>query len=119
MTINPSYNITQQTRNQEDQYDNISALDNEFALQGMIQDTMMDFIPTFGRVQSSKAAIAYVVPDDSTIKSNPLSSSSTITSIKETTMMPEDEDEDGYVKTTQPTGYLKIIGPTTEKEDSL
>ena len=124
MTVNPSY-VTKDSKKQEDQYDYI--LNNKFALQDEMQDTLMiDFDPTSERTQSSNAAISYVITEpghDLTIQSNPLYSSSLMETMRTPGDGDEDEDEDGYVKTnslnTQTTGYLKIIGPVVKIEESV
>ena len=116
-TNNPSYNSTKQHRNQEDQYDYVSTLDNKIALRDIVQDIMKDFIPTFGRIQGSEAATY----DDVLVQSSLLHSVGT--SAIETVEVYESKDEDAYVETNspnaQPACYLKIFGPTTKEENSL
>ena len=116
MNTNPSFSITNQSSEQEDQYDyvlhdNVALYDNP---QGTIK---MDTNPSYGRVQSSNAYDVTQPEYDAAIQPNPSYSSMS----KETTKM--SEDEDGYVETksqsTQRADYLKIIGSTTKEEESV
>ena len=117
MNTNPSYNITEQSRKQEDQYEYV--LHNKISLTDDVQDTIkMDSNPSYGRVQGCNAYNVTEPEYDATIQPNP--SYSFIS--KETTKMSEDEDKDGYVETTQSTqraDYLKLIGSTTKEEESV
>ena len=117
MNTNPSYNITNQNRKQ-DQYDYV--LHNKISHKDDVQDTInMDSNPSYGRVQGCNAYDVTEPEYDTTIQPNP-----SYTSIsKETTKMSEDEDQGGYVETnsqsTQRVGYLKVIGSTTKEEESI
>ena len=116
MNTNPSYNITIQKREQEDQYDYV--LHDNTALQDDPQDTIkMNSNPSYGRVQGCNACDVTEPEYDAAIQPNPSYSSSS----KETTKICEDEDQDGYVETnsqsTQRAGYLKVMGLTTKGEE--
>ena len=117
MTTNPSYGIAKQSRKQEDQYDYV--LHDEISLKGD-QDTMkMDSNPSYGRVQGCNVCDVTEPEYDAAIQPNPSYSST----LKEPTKMFEDEDQNGYAETnsqsTQRAGYLKVIGSTTKKEESI
>ena len=118
MNTNPSYGITKQSSEHEDQYDYV--LHGKVALcddpKGIIK---MDSNPSYGRVQDYNAYDVTEPEYDAAMQPNPSYSSIS----KETTKMSEDEDEDGYVETnpqsTQRAGYLKVIGSTTKEEESV
>ena len=117
MTTNPSYSIAEQSRKQEDQYDNV--LQDEISLKGDQDTIKMDSNPSYGRVQGYNACDVTEPEYDAAIQPNPSYSST----LKEPTEMVEDEDQDGYFETnsqsTQRAGYLKVIGSTTKKEESV
>ena len=91
MNTNPSYSITKQNRRQEDEYDYV--LHDKISFQNNVQDTIkMESNPSYGRIQGCNA---YDAGYDVAIQSNP----SYCSISKETTMIYEQEDEDGYVET--------------------
>ena len=112
MNTNPSYSIIKQNRRQEDEYDYV--LHDKISFQNNAQDTIkMESNPSYGRIQSCNA---YNVGYDIAIQSNP--SYSPIS--KESIMMYEQEDQDGYVETNsfsmQKADYHKVTGCTTKEE---
>ena len=114
---NPSYSITKQNKEKEDQYDYV--LHNKFSFQNDVQDTIkVDSNPSYGRVQSCNAYDVTEPEYDAAIQSNPSYSSIS----KDTTRMSED-DEDGYVESdlqrTQRSHYVKINRSTTKEEESI
>ena len=117
MTTNPSYSIAEQNRKQEDQYDYV--LHNKISLKDDQDAIKIDSNPSYGRVQGCNAYDVTEPEYDAAIQPNPSYSST----LKEPTKMFEDEDQDGYVETnsqsTRRAGYLKIIGSTTKKEESV
>ena len=120
MNTNPSYGITKQSSEQEDQYDYV--LHGEVvARQDDPQDTTikMDTNPSYGRVQGSSACDLTKPECDAAIQPNPSYSFNS----KETIKMSEDEDQDGYVETnsqsTQKVSYLEIFVSTTKEEESI
>ena len=69
MNINPSYSITKQNKNQEDQYDNV--FHNKISLKDDAQDTIkMDSNPSYGRAQGYNA-YDVTEPEYATIQPNP------------------------------------------------
>ena len=107
MNSNPSYSITEQNRKQENQYDYV--LHNKISLKDDVHDTIkMDSNPSYGRAQGCNAYDVTEPEYGVTIQPNP----SYISILKESTKMPEDEDQYGYVETnsqsTQRAGYLKV-----------
>ena len=118
MSTNPSYSITKQNREKEDQYDYV--LHNKLSFQNDVQDTikMASKNPSYGKVQGCNAYDVTEPEYDAAIQSNPSYSSIS----KDTTKMCEDDDQDGYVESnlqcTQRSGYLKING-SINKEESI
>ena len=110
MSTNPSYSITRQNREKEDQYN--CALHNKFLLQNDVQDNIkMDCNPSYGRVQGCNAYDVTEPDYDAAIQPNPSYSSIS------------KEKGYGYVESNlqsiQRSGCLKINGPSTKEEESV
>ena len=113
MNTNPSYSITKQNRRKEDQYDYV--LHDKLSFLDNTQDTIkMESNPSYGRVQGCNA---YDAGCDVAIQLNPSYNSIS----KETNVIYEQEDEDGYVETInsltmQKADYHEVTGCTTKEE---
>ena len=113
MNTNPSYSITNQNGREEDQYD--YALQDKLSFLDNTQDTTkMESNPSYGRVQGCNT---FDVECNVDIQSNPSYNSIS----KETNMMYEQEDGDGYAETNSlsmhKADYHKVIGPTNKEEE--
>ena len=118
MSTNPSYSITKQSIEQEDQYD--YALHGKVELHDDPRGTIkMDSNPSYGTVQGCNAYDLTEPEYDVAIQPNPSYNSIS----KVNSKICEDEDQDGYVETnpqsTQRAGYLKVTGSTTKEEESV
>ena len=119
MSTNPSYSIAKQSTKQEDQYDYV--LHDNVALQDDLQGTIkMDSNPSYGRVQSCNTFDKTEPEHDAAIQPNSSYSSFSKGTIK----ISQYQDQDGYIETnsqsTQIAGnYLKLIGSTTKKQESI
>ena len=122
MNNNPCYSITKQNGRQEDEYDYQYASHNIFSLQYDEQNTIkMDFNPSYERDHGCDAVNYNTTTPaglDVAFHQNPSYSSIATENVK----VSEDEDEDGYVETnsqsTQRANYCRIIGSTTNEEES-
>ena len=103
---NPSYNIVAQNKKQEDKYDYV--LHSKISPQDITLDTInMESNPSYGRAHGCNT-----LDYDATAQT-------ISTLLKETTMMPEDDDQNGFVETNlcsvQGADYLEIVASATEE----
>ena len=113
MNNNPSYNIVAQNKKQEDKYDYV--LHSKISPQDITRDTInMESNPSYGRAQGCNTleydATAQTISTDNSL-------------LKETTMMSEDDDQNGFVETNlfsvQGADYLEIVASATEEGGQL
>ena len=113
MNNNPSYNIVAQNKKQEDKYDYV--LHSKISPQDVTLDTInMESNPSYGRVQGCNTldydATAQTISTDNSL-------------LKETAMMSEDDDQNGFVETklcnVQGADYLELVASATEEGGQL